>query len=231
MANILIKLVGSGIGLAAEAREARKVSKNTTQASISRETAQGAATDDLKDQDIVRVPEDQADQLIAKGQAVPVDQDELEKDPDDPPPKYTSEEENDEADWELNDAAEEQTAATTPRANDEHNLEVSPSGEKDRQHYVDKIVVSFVGQYPPPSNAQRPSKLPCSVIVPQRRPRDKTRGFIRAYAPVLSECGIDQTTFLQFLEIMDKASKVGLLPQAFKLLTHSDMLIITRLHQ
>ncbi len=212
MANILIKLVGSGIGLAAEAREARKASKNTAQASTSRDPAQDATTDNLEDQNIVRVPENQADQLIAKGQAVPVDRNELDNHLDDPPPKYTSEEENDEADWELNDAAEKQIAATTPRAIDEHNLEVSPLGEKDPQHYVDKIVVSFIGQHPPPSYPQRPSGLPCSVIVPQRRPRDKTRGFVRAYAPVLSECGIDQTTFLQFLETMDKASKVGLLP-------------------
>ena len=212
MANILIKLVGSGIGLAAEAREARKASKITAHASTSREPAEGATTDDLEDQNIVRVPEKQADQLIAKGQAVPVDQSELDNDPDDPPPRYTSEEENDEADWELNDAADEQTAVTSPRAIDEQNLEINPSGEKDRQHYVDKVVVSFIGQHPPPSNSQRQSNLPCSVIVPQRRPRDKTRGFIRAYAPVLSECGIDQTTFLQFLETMDKASKVGFLP-------------------
>lgn len=203
MASILIKLVGSGIGFAAEAREAREASK----ASTGREPAHGATEDGLEDQNIVRVPKKQADQLIAKGQAVPVDQNELD-DPDEPPPKYTSEEENDEADWELNDAVEQQTTATAHRAIDEHNSEVSLLGEKDGQHYVDKIVSSFVGQHPPPPYCQRSSKLPCPVIVPQRRPRDKTRGFIRAYAPILSECGIDQTTFLQFLETMDKASKV-----------------------
>ena len=209
MASILIKLVDSSIGLAAEASEARKASKNTTQASTSRESAHSATTDALVLQSIVRIPETEADQPIGKGQAVPIDQNELDDDPDDPPPKYTSDEENDEADWELNDAAQQQTAATTSRAIDEHNPEISPLGEKDRQHYVDRIVASFVGHHPPLSSSQRPNKLPCPVIVPQRRPRDKTRGFIRAYAPVLSECGIDQTTFLQSLETMDKVSKVG----------------------
>ena len=209
MASILIKLVGSGIGLAAEAREAHKASKDTAQASASREPAPSITKDSLEDQNIVRVPEKRADQLIAKGQAVHVDQNNLDNDSDDLPPKYTSEEENDEADWELNDAAEQQTAGTTTRAIYEHDPEVSPVGEKERQHYVDRIVVSFIGQHPPPSDSQRPSQLPCPVIVPQRRPRDKTRGFIRAFAPVLSKCGIDQTTFLQFLETMDKASKVG----------------------
>ena len=223
MANILIKLVGSGIGLAAEAREARKASKVTAQASTSRELEQSATIDDLEDQNIVRVSEKQANVLMSKGQAVSVDQKELDNDPDDPPPKYASDEENDEADWELDDAAEEQTAPTTPRAIDECNLDFSPLGEKDRQRYVDKIVVSFIGQHPPPSYSESPNKLSCSVIVPQRRPRDKTRGFVRAYAPVLSECGIDQTTFLQFLKTMDKASKVGL---CYRCLICSYVLII-----
>lgn len=231
MASILIKLVGSGIGLAAEAREARKASKNTAEASTSREPAQGATTDVLEDQNIVRVPEKQADQLIAKGQAVPVDQTELDNDSDGSPPKYTSEEENDEADWELNDAVEQQIGATAARTINEHNLEVSPLGESDRQHYVDKIVVSFIRQHPSPLFSQRPNQLPCPVIVPQRRPRDKTRGFVRAYAPVLSECGIDQTTFLQFLETMDKASKVGRFAQMFNLQAHADCLTITRLRR
>ncbi|CAI7598469.1 unnamed protein product [Penicillium discolor] len=53
---------------------------------------------------------------------------------------------------------------------------------------------------PPPGNPQR---LPCPVIIPQRRPRNKDRGFVRAYAPVLRDCGIDQEVFLQFLEYLD----------------------------
>ncbi|CAG8075600.1 unnamed protein product [Penicillium nalgiovense] len=53
---------------------------------------------------------------------------------------------------------------------------------------------------PPPENLQR---LPCPVIIPQRRPRNKDRGFVRAYAPILQDCGIDQETFLQFLEYLD----------------------------
>ncbi|KAJ5835969.1 hypothetical protein N7447_001995 [Penicillium robsamsonii] len=53
---------------------------------------------------------------------------------------------------------------------------------------------------PPPENLQR---LPCPVIIPQRRPRNKDRGFVRAYAPILQDCGIDQEVFLQFLEYLD----------------------------
>lgn len=57
----------------------------------------------------------------------------------------------------------------------------------------------------PPENPQR---LPCPVIIPQRRPRNKDRGFVRAYAPVLRDCGIDQEVFLQFLEYLDVVNHV-----------------------
>lgn len=58
---------------------------------------------------------------------------------------------------------------------------------------------------PPPENLQR---LPCPVIIPQRRPRNKDRGFVRAYAPILQDCGIDQEIFLQFLEYLDVVNHV-----------------------
>ena len=51
-------------------------------------------------------------------------------------------------------------------------------------------------------SAQPPSaaRLPYAVIIPQRRPKKRERGFIRAYAPDLMRCGIDQATFLAFLD-------------------------------
>ncbi|KAK8119986.1 uncharacterized protein PG998_004612 [Apiospora kogelbergensis] len=44
------------------------------------------------------------------------------------------------------------------------------------------------------------SRLPDPVVIPQRRPKDRTRGFVRAYAPDLARCGVDQATFLQFID-------------------------------
>jgi hypothetical protein len=69
-----------------------------------------------------------------------------------------------------------------------------------------------------PLTLQRPSspsitvrgRLPCPVIIPQRRPKDKERGFIRAYAPALLECGIDEATFLNFIDSLNQAAKVSL---------------------
>jgi len=52
-------------------------------------------------------------------------------------------------------------------------------------------------------------RLPYPVIIPQRRPRNKGRGFIRAYAPALNDCGIDQDTFLSFLKSFHSASKAS----------------------
>lgn len=53
------------------------------------------------------------------------------------------------------------------------------------------------------------SQLPCPVILPQRRPRKKARGFIRAYSPVLSECGISQEVFLKFLKNFHTSSQAS----------------------
>ncbi|KAI0205196.1 hypothetical protein F4808DRAFT_448259 [Astrocystis sublimbata] len=43
------------------------------------------------------------------------------------------------------------------------------------------------------------------VILPQRRPKRRHRGFIRAYAPDLLACGIDEPTFMAFLDELDKS--------------------------
>ncbi|KAJ9616959.1 hypothetical protein H2200_000679 [Cladophialophora chaetospira] len=54
------------------------------------------------------------------------------------------------------------------------------------------------------------SSLPYPVILPQRRPNDKSRGFVRAYAPDLGRCkGIDGATFLNFLKQFHKSSQAS----------------------
>lgn len=51
-------------------------------------------------------------------------------------------------------------------------------------------------------------RLAYPVIIPQRRPGSKIRGFVRAYAPVLGDYDIDQDAFLNFLKTFHKASQV-----------------------
>lgn len=54
------------------------------------------------------------------------------------------------------------------------------------------------------------SPLPYPVILPQRRPNDKSRGFVRAYAPDLGRYkGIEEATFLNFLKEFHKASQAS----------------------
>lgn len=59
------------------------------------------------------------------------------------------------------------------------------------------------------SSTRRQSRLPFPAILPQRRPGTKTRGFVRAYAPVLEDSGIDQAMFLSFLKDFHTASQAS----------------------
>ncbi|KAF2501323.1 hypothetical protein BU16DRAFT_613242 [Lophium mytilinum] len=64
---------------------------------------------------------------------------------------------------------------------------------------VDQIVDDFTGAHPPPTVSVAGS-LPFPVIIPQKRPEARTHGFIRVYAPALFHSGIDEPTFLEFLD-------------------------------
>ncbi|KAG9962249.1 hypothetical protein KCU61_g4947, partial [Aureobasidium melanogenum] len=71
---------------------------------------------------------------------------------------------------------------------------------------------AFISRLPPSSlsPAEPPlpgNKLPFPIIIPQRRPADRSRGLVRAYAPILETRGIDQTTFLDFIETFNKSTQ------------------------
>jgi hypothetical protein len=52
--------------------------------------------------------------------------------------------------------------------------------------------------------------LPCPVILPQRRPNNRSRGFVQAYPPDLGTYkGIDEITFLQFLAEFHESSQAS----------------------
>ncbi|KAI0417749.1 hypothetical protein F5X98DRAFT_339460 [Xylaria grammica] len=61
-------------------------------------------------------------------------------------------------------------------------------------------------QQAPPAPIVPRGYLQYPVILPQRRPKRRHRGFIRAYAPDLHACGIDQQTFMAFLDELDKST-------------------------
>lgn len=187
----LVKLIGSGIGLAAEAIAARRSPSPSEATSSSHRTPEDAPPQ------YVDLPDERADELIAKGKAIPADHKtgHLEDEGSDSDPS-----ELDEADWELDEAG------------DGYADEENAYGE--RQAGAGELVQSFIDQHPPPYTTAR-GRLPCPVIIPQRRPKNKSRGFVRAYAPVLMDCGIDQATFIDFLKAFHKASQVYYNPSAF----------------
>lgn len=106
-------------------------------------------------------------------------------------------EEGDEEQWDLDDAQDELIAR-------------EPANPKRRPFERDpkKITQNFINDYPLPQGVQL-GKLPLPVVLPQRRPKDRSRGFIRAYAPDLMNCGIDQPMFLDFLETFNLASQAS----------------------
>jgi len=50
-------------------------------------------------------------------------------------------------------------------------------------------------------------RLDLPVILPQRRPKERSRGFVRAYAPLLANVGIDQEMWLKFLNDFEQSTQ------------------------
>ena len=104
---------------------------------------------------------------------------------------HIDDEDPDEEDWALDDAS----------------IELSPDSFYVDGQMSSKGPMSSISEAGPPPYSTKP--LPYPVILPQRRPQSKSRGFVRAYAPILGECkGIDQATFLNFLDEFYKSSQV-----------------------
>lgn len=85
------------------------------------------------------------------------------------------------------------------------------SPEEDVPKDGKKIIDRFIWRHPPPLSTDRvgSARLSLPVILPQKRPKDRQRGFIKAYAPILEEVGVDQATFLDFLETFNQASQAS----------------------
>lgn len=66
------------------------------------------------------------------------------------------------------------------------------------------LAEAFIQRHPFPNDTNQNDRLALPVILPQRRPENRARGFVRAYAPVLAGVGIDQATFLDFIDTFNK---------------------------
>jgi hypothetical protein len=97
----------------------------------------------------------------------------------------------DEAVWEL-DEAQDQVS--------EHQFRAVAATDEEIAGLADSFLVAH-SRTPPYSVGQ----LALPVVITQRRPESRTKGFVRAYSPLLDDVGIDQTAFLDFLDNLNKS--------------------------
>ncbi|KAI5271056.1 hypothetical protein E4T47_05627 [Aureobasidium subglaciale] len=101
--------------------------------------------------------------------------------------------------WELDEAQDELVGILRNR---EANEPSDPATFAER----------LISRLPPYSFEDLPAsqeKLPFPIIIPQRRPTDRSRGMVRAYPPILSDRGIDQATFIDFIETFNKSTQAS----------------------
>lgn len=235
---MVVKLVGAGVGLGVEAYHHHKEKKRSLSSSPAGEGGDALASSSrsASDNDInrgihnldinpgsdsrddirrsksaqeggvpdeappayVELPQEEAETLIERGQAVRVDEKGRELSPEENPPEY------DEQDWALDEAADEADGT----AADKHQPEEDGKKMSARVN-VEELIAKFMVKHPEIGRPVVSTGLPVPVILPQRRPGTKKRGFVRAYAPALDNCGISQELFLDFLETFDECAKVS----------------------
>jgi hypothetical protein len=108
-------------------------------------------------------------------------------------------EKEDEIAWELDEAQE--LVDPTPY-DDSHVGNAASSGGLDDLPKLIQEILQRVGPY-----SSGKERMPYPIVIPQRRPRSKRRGFIRAYPPILENYGINQDAFFTILQNFDEASK------------------------
>ncbi|KAK6433319.1 hypothetical protein LTR95_010502 [Oleoguttula sp. CCFEE 5521] len=192
----LVGTMGSGVGAATEYRAHRKDVKaaRANAQDVTEPTAPSSQTRNARSVDVNDAPpsyapgdtkglsEQARDEKAAAGESSDSDSS-LDSD-------LVTLMEDDEEAWDLDDLAE----SNEP-----------PSYEDTRS--ADALADDVLVDRTPMQTQREPLALP--VIIPQRRPRNHARGFVRAYAPVLDSVGIDQTTFLKFLKNFHTASQAN----------------------
>ncbi|KAF7191298.1 Burnettramic acids biosynthesis cluster protein E [Pseudocercospora fuligena] len=212
----LFGLISSGIGMAAEYNEHRKEQKQARAAAAEEQTSLPTADSTGRvEAPPTDLPPAYADATRSSDrtlEAGPSASDEKRRSigPNDltDPESFSSDDESTEDDeemWELDDAItpEDSKAGLPSYEESEATKQLEPTEDLVR----DVMGTSAAHKVAQPSSSRPQKPLPCPVIIPQRRPRKKSRGFVRAYAPVLQNAGIDQDTFLAFLKNFHKSSQ------------------------
>ncbi|KAL8671374.1 MAG: hypothetical protein Q9168_004122 [Polycauliona sp. 1 TL-2023] len=191
----VVKLLVTPIGLVGEALQSRKDKRSPSDpnkhasASVPRtidEKDPGSSESQTKGEDAiyVHVPSEVAGELIASGQAEPTD---AEKPTHELLPEQAEDdnESPDAVDWALDEAAAEIEEEKV--TDDDSGKAVTPTTSK-------------------PATSKQ---LPFPIVIPQRRPNTKSRGFIRAYPPILESKDISSDLFLGFLKEFHTAAQAS----------------------
>jgi hypothetical protein len=185
----IIRLASSGVGLAAEAIEDRK----------KRKAAASSVQPVPESSDTLQHHDEESD---SDNSSIEADDDVWELDEALDPPTY-------EESQAAASSSQQPKDETGDKDHPEKDGELEPKESEKKKPDIASLVRMLVAKCPPPPAMVAGGPLPCPVILPQRRPGAKGRGFVRAYAPVLAQAGIDQDTFLGFLNGWDDASKVS----------------------
>lgn len=180
--NPIVRGIAAGVGLASESMKHRKEKKKAAEAAGGQEGS--AAAQQSGESDADHDNHSEAETAISK--------------------------QLDEASWALDDAqdevaAEQELHSTAAEPEGGTPTEETDTAEKKERHSK-KLADGFITRHPVPhpnTIPHQPLSLP--VILTQRRPKTRTRGFINAYAPVLEAAGIDQPTFLDLLARLNQA--------------------------
>nr|RBQ87687.1 hypothetical protein FVER53263_12583 [Fusarium verticillioides] len=97
------------------------------------------------------------------------------------------------------------TSNPNPFSYNDHSGDEHEDMEQSSDLTLDSFLTSHSGLGVAPS----PLRLRSPVVIPQRRPGNKERGFVEAYAPDLQAFGIDQETFLALIRSINKASQAS----------------------
>ncbi|KAF2166970.1 hypothetical protein M409DRAFT_23015 [Zasmidium cellare ATCC 36951] len=108
--------------------------------------------------------------------------------------------EDDEQDWELDEAIQDKGDHHPPY---EKSLQTATTDQLIRDTFSSRVPETCSTSARPANSLRHP------IVIPQRRPGNKKRGFVRAYAPVLDDCGISQETFLRFLKNFHQSSQAS----------------------
>ncbi|KAI5197063.1 hypothetical protein AUEXF2481DRAFT_91290 [Aureobasidium subglaciale EXF-2481] len=134
-----------------------------------------------------------------KANKIRLQPDEASQQPEPSPGRERPANEFEEEAWELDEAQDELVGIPRNREADE---------PADPATFAE----TFISRLPPYSFEDLPAsqeKLPFPIIIPQRRPTDRSRGVVRAYPPILSDRGIDQATFIDFIETFNKSTQAS----------------------